>query len=150
MSYLGLVLQWRRKRVVILRICNHKPVLIQIWENVHTISIVHQILRQKFCLKGYWVCRGLKSTYQYANSRGTNSNQGLKDVLHKVLNCTSEVAQSCPTLCDPGDCSPPGSSVHGILQARILEWVAISFSRGSSGPRDRTPVSHIAGRFFTS
>ena len=43
----------------------------------------------------------------------------------------SEVAQSCPTLCDPMDCSPPGSSVHGILQARILEWIAISFSRGS-------------------
>ena len=47
------------------------------------------------------------------------------------------------------DCSLPGSSVHGILQARILEWVAISFSRGSSWPRDRTPVSCIAGRFFT-
>ena len=46
------------------------------------------------------------------------------------------------------DCSPPGSSVHGILQARILEWVAISFSRGSSGPRDWTQVSHIAGRCF--
>ena len=44
----------------------------------------------------------------------------------------SEVAQSCPTLCDPVDCSPPGSSVHGILQERILEWVAISFSRKSS------------------
>ena len=43
---------------------------------------------------------------------------------------TSEVTQSCPTLCDRVDCSPPGSSVHGILQARILEWVAISFSRG--------------------
>ena len=47
----------------------------------------------------------------------------------------SESAQSCPTLLDPMDCSPPGSSVHGILQARILEWVAISFSRGSSRPR---------------
>ena len=46
--------------------------------------------------------------------------------------CVCEVAQSCPALCDPMDCSPPGSSVHGILQARILEWVAISFSRGSS------------------
>ena len=44
----------------------------------------------------------------------------------------SEVAQSCPILCDPVDYSPPGSSVHGILQARILEWVTISFSRGSS------------------
>ena len=48
----------------------------------------------------------------------------------------SEVAQSCPTLCDPLDCSLPGSSVHGIFQARILGWVAISFSRGSSQHRD--------------
>ena len=48
----------------------------------------------------------------------------------------SEVAQSCPTLCDPMDCSPPGFSVHGIFQAWILEWVAISFSRGSSQPRE--------------
>ena len=60
----------------------------------------------------------------------------------------SEVAQSCPTLCDSMDCRPSGSSVHGILQARILEWVAISFSRGSSRPSDRTQVSHIAGRHF--
>ena len=64
------------------------------------------------------------------------------------LESESEVAQSCPTLCDPVVCSLPGSSVHGILQARILEWVAISFSRGSSRPRDRTRVSHIAGRHF--
>ena len=60
----------------------------------------------------------------------------------------SEVTQSCPTLCHPVDCSPPGSPIHGILQARILEWVAISFSRGSSRPRDRTQVSCIAGRHF--
>ena len=59
------------------------------------------------------------------------------------------VAQSCPTLCDPIACSPQDSSVHGILQARILEWVAISFSRGSSWPRDWTQVSYIAGRLFT-
>ena len=56
---------------------------------------------------------------------------------------------SCLTLCDPVDCSLPGSSVHGILQARILEWVAISFSKGSSRPRDQTAVSCIAGRRFT-
>ena len=62
----------------------------------------------------------------------------------------SEVAQSCPTLCDPVDCSLPGSSVHGILQARMLEGVAFPFSRGSSRPRDQTQVSCIAGRFFTS
>ena len=53
------------------------------------------------------------------------------------------VAQSCPTHCNPMNCSLPSSSVHGILQARILEWVAISFSRGSSQPRDRTQVSAL-------
>ena len=51
--------------------------------------------------------------------------------------------------CDPRDCSPPGSSVHGILQARILKWAAIPFSRGPSQPNDRTWVSCTAGRFFT-
>ena len=64
----------------------------------------------------------------------------------KVKKC--EVAQSCLTLCDPMDCSLPGSSVHGIFQARVLEWVAISFSRGSSRPRDRIWVSRIVGRRF--
>ena len=60
------------------------------------------------------------------------------------------VTQSYLTLCDPMDCSPPGSSVHGILQPRILEWVTISFSKGSSQPRHRTLVSYIAGRLFTA
>ena len=60
----------------------------------------------------------------------------------------SEVAQPCLTLCDPVNCSPPGSSIHGILQARILEWVATSFSRASSRHKDRTQVSRIAGRRF--
>ena len=59
------------------------------------------------------------------------------------------VAQSCPTLCDPMDCSPPGSSVLGILQVRILEWVVISSSRGSSQSRDQTRVSNTAGELFT-
>ena len=59
------------------------------------------------------------------------------------------VAQLCPTHCDPRDCSPPSSFVHGILQARILEWIAVPFSRGSSWPRDWTWVSCTAGRFFT-
>ena len=59
------------------------------------------------------------------------------------------VAQLCPTLWKPTECSPQGSSVHGILQARILEWIAIPFSRGFSWPRDWTLVSCIAGRFFT-
>ena len=67
-----------------------------------------------------------------------------------VLMCIrAKSLQLYPTLCNPMDCSPPGSSVHGILQARILEWVAIPFSRGSSWPRDGTWVSRMAGRFFT-
>ena len=59
-----------------------------------------------------------------------------------------KVAQLYPTLLYPLDCSSPGSSVHGILQAKILEWVAIPFSRGSSLPRDQIWVSRTAGRFF--
>ena len=65
----------------------------------------------------------------------------------------SLVAKSCPTLGDPLDSSPPGSSVYGNLQARLLEWIAISSSRASSRPRDRTRVSWslaLAGRFFTT
>ena len=61
--------------------------------------------------------------------------------------CCYLVTKSYPKGCDPGDCSPPGSSAHGILQARILEWVAMSFSRGSSRPRDWTCVSCI-GRWI--
>ena len=56
--------------------------------------------------------------------------------------------QSCLTLCDPILCSPPGSSVHGILQARILEWVAMPSSRGSSGPKDCTCISGIGRRIL--
>ena len=62
--------------------------------------------------------------------------------LHCVLH--AKLLQSCLTLCNHIDCGPPGSSVHGILQARILEWVAISFSRGSSQTRDSTHVSYIS------
>ena len=59
------------------------------------------------------------------------------------------VSQSCLTLCDPMDYNPPGSTVHGILQAGVLEWVAIPFCKGSSLPRDQTRVSCIVGRRFT-
>ena len=64
-----------------------------------------------------------------------------KEVVFTVL-CAKSL-QSCLTLCDPMDCSLPGSSVHGVLQARILEWVAISSSRESSWPRDQTRLLHI-------
>ena len=65
-----------------------------------------------------------------------------------IVSLSYPFAQSCPTLCNPMDCSPPGSSVHGILQAGVLEWVSIAFSRGSSQLRDWTWVSHIPGRCF--
>ena len=69
-------------------------------------------------------------------------SHSLSVLLHVLL------AQSCPPLCDLVDCSLPGSSVHGILPVKMLEWVAISFSRGSSQPRDWTPVACIGSRFF--
>ena len=75
--------------------------------------------------------------------------ENLQSIKYRVMKHVVLVIQSCPTLWDPMDCSPPGSSVHGILQARILECVAIPFSRESSQPRDQTQVSCIAGRFFT-
>ena len=69
-------------------------------------------------------------------------------ILGEILTCCKvnvKVTQSCPTLCDSMD-----NTVHGILQARILEWVAVPVSRGSSQPRDQTQVSCIAGEFFMS
>ena len=65
---------------------------------------------------------------------------------HQVCVCAKSL-QSCLTLSDPMDCSQPGSSVHGILQARILEWVAMASSRGSSHSRDQTCVSYISWFF---
>ena len=70
-----------------------------------------------------------------------------KDVLFIMK--WSEVAQSCLILCDPKDCRPPCPSIHGIFQPRVLDWVSISFCRGSSQPRDWTQVSLIVGRCFT-
>ena len=66
--------------------------------------------------------------------------------------CEHALLQLCPTLCNPMDCSPPASSIHGIAQAITLEWIATPISRGSSLPRDQTDISYrscIAGRFFT-
>ena len=71
--------------------------------------------------------------------------QGITPILYACV----LVTRSCPTLCDPMDCSPPSSFVHGIFQARILEWLAISFSGGSSQPKDQTGISCVEGRFFT-
>ena len=76
------------------------------------------------------------------------SNMSLLKIILRECVCVL-VTHSCPTLCNPMGCSPPGSSVHGILQVRMLEWVAISSSRGSSQSRNQTLVSCVAGGFFT-
>ena len=84
------------------------------------------------------------------DSPGKNTGVGCHFLLRSMkVKSQSEVAQSFPTPRDPLDCSPPDSSVHGILQARILEWVAIPFLRQLCQPRDWTWVFCIAGRFFT-
>ena len=71
-----------------------------------------------------------------------------KSIIPTIMSLPLILKWSRSVMSDPVDCSPPGSSIHGILQARILEWVAISFSRGSPGPRDWTRVSCLAGRCF--
>ena len=80
----------------------------------------------------------------YWGSLKPNQKAGLWRTLFLLCVCMFSVTQSCLTLCDPMDYSPPGSSVHGIFQARILEWVAISFSRGSFQPRDWNCVACIS------
>ena len=110
-------------------------------ETCFVCPTMHLVLRQTVtswlvCLLG-WV------EIHFSQSLETFLNESFPR-----LKGEGEVAQLCPTLCDPVDCSLPGSSVQGILQARILEWVAISFSRESSRPRDRTLVSGIGGRRF--
>ena len=91
--------------------------------------------KSKLC---FWICSGmLRSSKVMTWFYSTKEERKQR-----------EVTQSYPTLCDPVDSSLPGSFIHGILQARILEWVAISFSSGSSRPRDQTRVSHIVGRLY--
>ena len=97
----------------------------------------HQVLQEKICKDPLESLVG-----------GQEKNPG-EEAYPMCVHVCVLVTQSCLTLCDSMDCSLPGSSVHGIFQARILEWVAISFSRGSSRPRDQTQVFCIAGRFFT-
>ena len=90
--------------------------------------------------------------YLKQNSPSPPSSQLSKMVASLVvqwIRILSRLAQSCPTHCNPMDCSLPGSSVHGIFQAIVLEWIVISFSRGSSQPRDWTQVSLIVDRRFT-
>ena len=96
-----------------------------------------------YCHPAYFT--SMQAEYIMRNAGLEEAQAGIKTARKES---ESEVAQWCPTLYDPVDCSLPCSSVHGIFRARVLEWVAISFSRGSSQPRDRTWVSCIVGRHF--
>ena len=103
-----------------------------------------------------------KSQYRLPREEGTSPHSQLSFSLSLTLYfcfllvqflCTCVPVQSCLTLCDPMDCSPPDSSVHGISQARMLEWFTMPSSRGSSQPRDPTCISCascVAGGFFIS
>ena len=87
-------------------------------------------------------------THLSSSSSTPGNHWSWKSKVKLLSRVKSQVTQSCPTLWDPMDCSLPGSSLHGILQVGVLEWVAIAFSRGSSQPRDWTRVSCIPGRRF--
>ena len=82
----------------------------------------------------------------------TFSMKAALTILFPIVTCSiyCSAAKHVQLFCDPMDCSPPGSSGHGISQARVLKWVAVSFSRASFWPRDQTCISALAGRFFTT
>ena len=96
-----------------------------------------------------WILLGDTSLWSFVISAYLVNTTLISLCSRLLFQSESEATQSCPTLCDPMDCSLPRSSVHGILQAIVLEWIAIPFSRGSSQPRDRTWVFRIVDRHFT-
>ena len=107
----------------------------------HTPPAAHQASSlAPFCLIFQNIYSSLQSCFLWAKEHG--------QIKWIYCGCLL-VAQSCPTLYDLVGCSPLGSPVHGILQARILDWVAMSFSKGSSWPRDQTPFSCMAGSLYT-
>ena len=128
---------------------------------VGNLSLLQQIIQTQESNQGLLRCRQILSQLQLlGKSICDNTIFKCSYILrfwgiglqHIFLPCHPLCAQSCPTLCDPTDCTLPGSSAHGIFQARILEWVVISSSRVSSRPRNRTSISCIScivDRFFT-
>ena len=121
-------------------------ILIPVWP-WHTVITLLLLLRH---FSRVWLCVTPKmAAHQAPPSLGFSRQEHWSGLPFPPPMHESEVAQLCPTLRDPMDSSLPGSSVHGILQAIVLEWIAIPFSRGSSWPGDRTQVSHIVDRRFT-
>ena len=118
---------------------------------------IHEIWKIRLQIKSFYYFHNLFALKSWAGSLNLNvciikwglyfSHIAVKNKKSNI--CEVLAAQSCLTFCHPMDCSLPGSSVHRLLQARNLKWVAIPFFRGSSWPRDQTQVLWIAGRFFT-
>ena len=115
------------------------------------------VTMQSFFLKDYWVRQGvegerMRQFFSFSFPQLTCVCVcGLEQIQQDLLcPCICSITQMCLSLCDPMDCSPPGSSVHGISQVRILEWVAISFFRGFSQPRnqqvDSLPPHHLGSQ----
>ena len=104
---------------------------------------------QALCLSGRALSTAETHTAHWNDKLGVCKSLTALPVTNAPVHCCL-VAQWCPTLCNPVDCSLPGSSVHGILQARILKWVAFSLCRGSSQPRMEPGSPALAGRFFTT
>ena len=131
------------------------PLLIQMFSVVWWNKYFHGVRRKGFSDSNRAERLSLAEVHQRAPADwvippSSREWQGRGLSSGRVLWCELVCAQSCMTPCDPMDCSLSGSSVHRILQARIREWVAISFSRGSSWPRGQTCVSCLTGRFFNT
>ena len=109
--------------------CRDGDELYDLWIQHHILANIPMVRLSQLAAAAEWIVWGLS--------------------FHPHMLCSRSVTQSCLTLWDPMDCSPPGPSVHEISQARILVWVAIPFSRGSSKSRDQTWISFIADWFST-
>ena len=127
----------------------------QLWEsacNAGNLGSIPGFGRSPGEGKGYSLqYSGLENSVDRIVQEVAKSWTRLSDFLSSLCDtncCCCLVAKSCPTLCNPMDYSLPGSSVHGISQARILEWVAVSYSKGSSQSRDQTHISCIGRRIL--
>ena len=112
---------------------------------------VDRVVWSKTGLQEWWACRGWDAFQTPTSSRGVYRGPQYTQSKDVLWMCVCSVTQSCLIFCGPMDCSLPGSSVHGTFGARILEWVVISYSRGSSWPRDPTRFSCISciGRWIS-
>ena len=118
-------------------------ILLKLWDNTEMLIFLSLFLRL-----GYWSLERLINT-PFVEQRFEFILSSSKSKCLSTKSYYLFLSFICVTLCNPMECSQPGSSVHGIPQAKILEWVPIPFSRRYSWPRDQTRASHIAGRFFT-